>query len=149
SASGTNIDSLQHRFVEKRGEGDAEDFVVTAYEAARYVIPEALGYALRDLSGDQPLPGRGQLRDSLRQALETKTFSSIEPWRRIRFQGGAMRGTPLLPVYQLVSEFKVRATTGVPSYLEIEAPPQIGFLEGPLRFRVTPHSVEQFELQVA
>jgi ABC-type branched-subunit amino acid transport system substrate-binding protein len=147
SSEGTAVASLRRRFVQKT-DADAGDFVVTAYEAARYVVPEALHYALGHLASGQPLPPPTEIRNRLREALDTRSFSSIEPWRHISFGDGAMRGAPRLPVYQLVSEFRVRATSNQPSYIEVKAPRQIGLLEGPLRFQVIPHAVEHFELHI-
>jgi len=147
AASSSRAAATLDDFVHRSGL-DADGFLVTAYEAAHYVLPAAIAGALRVAGAARPTPARGdaarivtpaRLAELVRRQLESHTFESLEPWRRISLHGGRMEGAPDVPLLRIERRFQVAAVPAPRPWLEIEAPPEIGLLEGPVHLRVKGH----------
>ena len=137
--AGSDIASLRRAYA--RTDRKAETFQVTTYEAY-----QVLNAALSMLVAKHPRPGElasrpiQELRTELRDILEnTRSFSSLEAWRTIRFQGGDVDGAPPVPVYVAESTLKVIDVLGAKPFVEIDAPEQAGYLEGSVTITARAH----------
>jgi hypothetical protein len=147
AASGTRAAAMRDHFVRQSGL-DADSFLVTAFEAAFHVLPPAIVGALRVSGAGRPRPTSGEavplvtptvLRERVREQLETLSFESLEPWRRISLRGGRLEGAPDVPLLRIERRFRVATVPAPRPWLEIDAPPEIGLLEGPVHLRVKGH----------
>jgi len=133
---------------------DPEDFIVTAYEAAYYILPRALGEVLGSVRDRRPSDGRHpglppatELRRPLRDQLEKLEFESMEPWRTIRLRGGQMSGAPVVPVYRITRRLDLVDIPKPQPYLSVDIPDEMGFLEGPVIMHVLGHAVDLKEIE--
>jgi hypothetical protein len=116
---------------------------VTAYEAVG-VLREALKVVVAESAakpGGFAARSTQELREALRDALEQRRFSSLEAWRTIRFDHGDVRGAPPLPIYQANARFELIEVPVPQPFLDVTAPDSVGYLQGPITLRVTPHQV--------
>ena len=148
--NGTDVAKMRAEFAEKTNL-DAEDFIVTAYEAASFVLLPALGQVVTSVNAPRSSNGAAvaappDLRRRLRERLEAAEFDSMERWRHIRLHNGQMSGAPVVPVFAITPhldlvDFRPQA------WIEVEAPKEIGFLEGPVVIRMQAHGFDVKELQ--
>jgi substrate-binding family protein len=116
-------------------------FQVTTFEAANFVIPEAVSAVIKAHSNTiPPLP---DFRDALREQLENGTFSSIEVRRRISLRGGTMHDAPEPPVYELMSGMRVIEPGPATPFATVALPDHIGYFEGPVQMKVRLHNTNE------
>ena len=144
SATESDAGKVQAEFA-RWGHASSATFVATAYDAARYVLPEAIA----DMIGSLPrsrggeLPSPEVLRERLRQTLENLEFGSIEHWRRIGLRGGELSGAPVVPVYRITRGLDLIEVAEPQPYLDLDIQQTVGFLEGPVSMRIRPHGLEE------
>ncbi|HXJ33785.1 MAG TPA: ABC transporter substrate-binding protein [Candidatus Eisenbacteria bacterium] len=139
------LDSLRDEFHRVSGQ-KPEALLVTAYEAAYYLVPLALEAALKGVHGVPAVP---VLRTQLRDALEAGQFESLEGWRSINFDGGELRQAPVVAVYRAQRELELVEIPDPPPYVDIQVPRQAGFLVGPVMVRLKGHSVEKAHVTIS
>jgi hypothetical protein len=152
--AGNGTGAVRAEFFRRRRLGP-EDFIVTAYEAAHHILPGALTAILSEIQergsdgqSREGLPPVRDLRRQLRERLETREFESMEPWRRIRLAGGRMSGAPAVPVYRITRRLDLVEVPVPQPWLEVDAPKEIGYLEGRVAVRLRPHSLTTKDLAV-
>ena len=111
-------------------------FLLTAYEAARFVLPRALQYALA--GGVDPSDVR-TIRERLKTALETRSFDSLAPTRKIRFAGGNLVDPPRTPIYQVDRKLTVLDPLPPSPWLSVVVPDTTRFLEEPVQVTLERH----------
>lgn len=109
--------------------GSSPKFLLTAYEAGRYVLPQALEHALANTTDRKDIVS---LRRELKQALDEKRFDSLVPYRKIKFEGGRLVDPPPTPIFQVARTLKRVDQPPPPVWLRIAAPDHIEFLEEPV-----------------
>ena len=126
---------------------EPEKFLVTSFEAARFVVPAAIERVLNDVrSLDDPVA----VRDRLRVVLENQAFGSLVPWRKIRFVDGALQEPPTTPIFQLTRAAQRLDRVEPPAWFVLRVPHRTRFLEEPVRATVErfPPGDDDIEVQV-
>jgi hypothetical protein len=126
---------------------ERENFLVTSFEAARFVVPPAIERVLADgVSPDDP----AAFRDALRRVLGSHPFESLVPWRTIRFVDGALQDPPPTPIFQLARAAQRLDRAQQPPWFVVHVPRETRFLEEPVRATVERYPVgdEDVEIQV-
>jgi ABC-type branched-subunit amino acid transport system substrate-binding protein len=107
---------------------DRTDFYSTAYEAGM-VMHTALRTYLTDRD---VLPPLDELREGLINILETQTFGSLEPWRRIRFSDGSLDVPPVTPILRIARNQTREDPVRSQDWISVNVFPQFGYLESPI-----------------
>jgi len=116
---------------------DRADFLSTAYESGM-----VMHSALRSFLSDKiTLPPLDEIRAGLIDVLETQTFDSLEPWRRIRFSDGGLDQPPTAPIYRIARGQVRQDPLRTQEWVEIEVFPQFGYFESPIKAEFTSHSI--------
>jgi hypothetical protein len=126
---------------------ERQTFLVTSFEAARFVVPAAIERVLAD-GGSLDDPAR--FRDSLRQVLGSHAFDSLVPWRKIRFVDGALQDPPATPIFKLARAAQRLDRMEPPPWFVFHVPRETRFLEEPMRATIErfPVGDEDIEVQV-
>ncbi len=111
-------------------------FMVTSFEAARFVLPAAIERVLADGgSPDDP----AAFRQRLREVLDHQAFNSLVPWRTIRFVDGALQDPPATPILKLSRAAQRLDRMEPPPWFVFRVPRETRFMQEPLRA-----SIERF-----
>ncbi len=108
-------------------------FVVTAYEAAFYVLPDAIRRVVLNTGNPSDI---ARFRDELRAVLETETFASLTPWRKIHFEDGNLTETPPVPVFHAGREWARVDPTPSRTWVRLLVPKEARYPQGSIPITV-------------
>ncbi len=126
-----------------RQDSDGRRLLVPIYEVARFVVPQALGRALREAgSPDRP----DAFRDAVAKALsEPSGFDSLTPPRRIQFRHGELLDPLRPPIFSRRRSLEVVNRVPDSRWVRIGVEREVGFLESPVTVRVVGHHMNDDE----
>jgi substrate-binding family protein len=117
-------------------------FVVTAYEAAFHVLPDAIS---RVIAAHGSVPDTAKFREDLRMVLETETFPSLSPWRKIRFEDGSLVEPPPVPVYRVHRDWERIDPAPTRPWVRLQVPKEAQYLQGPVTVTVEAGSLDEHQ----
>lgn len=138
AATASQWSSIIREFQELSGLG-ADDFQITAYESAM-VVHAALQSILRDV---ETMPPIADLRRVLIDTLESNTFESLEPWRKIEFDNGSLRVLHDFPKYNIERSAIRDDRPATRPWVKLELDSEFQFMEGPIRARLVGNNLTQ------
>jgi ABC-type branched-subunit amino acid transport system substrate-binding protein len=116
--------------------GRDRQFLLTAYETARFILPKALQYAL---AGGTDPNDVATVRERLKDALDSKIFDSLSPTRKIRFAGGNLVDPPRTPIYKVDRTLSILDKPAKEGWLTVNVPERARFLEEPVQIVLERH----------
>ncbi|MFC3123115.1 ABC transporter substrate-binding protein [Agaribacter flavus] len=113
----------------------------TTYQAARFIVPEALR---RAIDNTDSLGDLGNLREQIRQQLEIGEFNSLQPPKMVSFNDGNMSDVFEFPIYGIAASFASLANDKENlAWIEFyNSETEFNYLESPIKTTFIAHGLE-------
>jgi ABC-type branched-subunit amino acid transport system substrate-binding protein len=121
----------------------------TTYQAARFIIPQAITRALNSIDNPENLQA---LREAIRDHLEADEFDSLQPPKMVSFENGNMSDVFEFPIYRIKASYEEVPNGQIPAgWIEFfNSGVDFNYLEAPLKVSFVAHGLtnKDFSLEL-